>query len=533
MEITMALSFARYAYHLSSCRYWPSLTARAHIPGHLKSKLAQKERESRLGLGLVEAVSHLLCGPVTLGRDPAAPENISVTYTSNRGGERVASAEAGCRPALWRGVGGMKGAPMLCVVEAVRSGGGAFPEVGERWKRLLDELVLAVGHEAPYVMSEIQTADAHSTPARHAVMALTDSIYFALKEADARGTHRLEDAGGLAFKSDAALFRDVIGQRAAVPEANPGGRTAGGLRATLEGLVATGGTALLVGPTGTFKTTTAVQAAQAAGAALTVVKGRPGIEDRDFFGGVTPTAGGPAWVDGPVSEAFRKAAAGPSVLLVDELLRFEPVFLGALVGLLDPAPPEELAARGIAAHSAGAHYVAELPTGEKLAAPCAHLTLIATTNMGDQYAQAGSRIDAALLGRFEIAVDVEEPDPDVRRSLYEAACAALTVGADMGADLLEALEVFAGSHHMDQGGLLERRAHPRLMLSMARQIGRLEAAGLAPGDAAVEATRVTLATYCAQRGANGLLDPAGVEVLLDGVRELSSQLISSQLSCRS
>lgn len=516
----MALKYTRYAFGLKECEYWPSLQKSQTIPTDLKSARAQKGRNSNLGLGLVEALSHLLTGGVTIGRHATKHKNVSVEYTSNSGGTRRAFAGHAGRSVHWHGVDAMKAAPLLCVVKAVASEGTLFAEVYERWQTLLEELVLVLGDQLPYTKDELVRADGQSTPARHAMMAVTDAIYFGLKEANESGAITFHDTGGDAYPSDDELLKKVLGVRR--PAATPAVRTADGLQASIEAVIRTGGTALLIGPTGTFKTTTAARAALAAGAAMTVVKGRPGLEDRDFFGGVTPTASGPTWVDGPVTEAFRKAEAGPTMLLIDEILRFESIFLGALVGLLDPASPEELRARGIAATGTGRHYVAELPTGEKIAAPCEHLSLVATTNVGNQYAQAAQGFDAALLGRFEIVVDVETPDPAIKRALYEDAGRCLSTDAARVADQLEALEEVINRNQFDDGGLFVRKAHPRLLLNMARHMARLEAAGLSYVEAAAGAAHVTVATYCAQRDPAGRLDEAAVQTVHDETTRIFS-----------
>src|SRR5690606_19079700 len=85
-------------------------------------------------------------------------------------------------------------------------------------------------------------------------------------------------------------------------------------------------------PTGTFKTETGKQLALTTDARLVTLKGAAGIEDRDFWGSIVPTEHGPKWVDGPLTKAFRSAQKNKTVLLIDELLRFEPLYANVLVG---------------------------------------------------------------------------------------------------------------------------------------------------------------------------------------------------------
>lgn len=537
----MGLKCFTYAFNLKASSFWPPLKRRQAIPSACKSR--HNTGEAHLGLGLVEAVSILLTAQVDLGRDGEA---FSVRYESNRGGRRVATgrphrgpsphASAGARVRgkgplrIWSGTDAMKAPAILCVIEAMlleTTGGKADPEldeVRERWVALLEELELEIMQPAPHAKYELIAAS-KSDLCQRAVMALTDAIYFALKRSHSEKRRQFLSQGGseLPAMSSADVDR-LMGRPPAQTRRTPPGDA---LARTLIGLIETGGTALLVGPTGTFKTTTAARVAAEAGAHLQVVKGRPGIEDRDFFGGVVPTESGPAWVDGPVTKAFRQACSGKAMLLMDELLRFEPLYLGALIGLLDPASPAELSAREIEpapAFEQAAHYVAELPTGERIACPTRQLTLVATTNMGSDYVQA-ARLDAALMGRFELTVEVETPDPALRRHLYEQAAGA------KGADLLEAIEEAVGAGHIDQGGLYVRKAHPRLMLNMARQMERLTRGPLKEANAddlkraALEAARVTIVPGCVERQTIGLLEPSGREALLRQVGDCAEDIL--------
>lgn len=516
----MPLDCFKYIYNLKACDFWPTLTRRQNIPVRLKSRQADASRPSKLGLGFAEAAGFFLTGQVRLGRDG---DCLSIIYESNRGGRRLVSAnqqaggqQAGSRQAgdrrIWHDANSMKAPAFLALAEAVLLEADAFEESRTRWEALLGALAGELGGRPPYPTSDLQAAST-SAACCEAMMALSDALYFEIKSAF--------ETGGYAFGQGPMAYDDAnldelfgsAGSKAGAP-----GPSAAPLERTLSVLIGTGGTALLIGPTGTFKTTTATRAALGAGAALTVVKGRPGLDDRDFFGGVTPTESGPAWVDGPVTRAFRQAQEGPAVLLVDELLRFEPLYLGALVGLLDPALPAELESRGITPATGGEHYVAELPTGERVAAPAANLTLVATTNMGADYVQA-TGLDAALMGRFELVVEVEQADPAVCERLYREAAG--EAGFADGAKLLHALEGFTREHHIDDGGLFVRRAHPRLMLSMARHMGRLQQAGTSRQEAAMQAACVTLVPYCVERGPDGLLDRSGRRLLLDEVERLT------------
>ena len=522
--------FTNYWYGYSKNDLFPTLEKGTAMPEDCKSTYADASRTSNVGLGLVRAVCQLLTGDVALGREG---DSFSVRYTSNNGSKtRIATSylhpNAPSPLRLWEGADAMTAPVALCIIEAMlleTTGQGSdsqLAEVKERYEAFLDECYLVLSEPAPYTQDQLREA-AQEELCQRAMMALTDGIYFAVKRSDDKGLREYDGGSGEELPDlPDEDYRRLFGlpENAAEAQALP----AGYLSTTLSGLLATGGTCLLVGPTGTFKTTTATRAANEAGAALQVVKGRPGIEDRDFFGGVVPTENGPTWVDGPVTQAFRSGREEPTMLLMDELLRFEPLFLGAFVGLLDPASPAELAARSIEPASgceSEPHYVAELPNGEAVACPTSRLTLVATTNMGRDYVQS-TDLDAALMGRFELTMEVEKPDQRVKRMLYEQE------GGTKVADLLEAIENAVADCLIDDGGLYVRKAHPRLMLNMARHMQRiLDTQGLTNDKevAAEEAARVTVVPNCVAREANGLLDPAGKESLLKEVYDCASTIL--------
>ena len=149
---------------------------------------------------------------------------------------------------------------------------------------------------------------------------------------------------------------------------------------------------LIQGVHGGGKTTEARAFAQDGGFALVVeCHGHAGMEAIDFLGGMLPTEGDGkslAWVDGPITEAFRSASEGHKTLLfIDEIYRVprreRSVFLSALSPALKP----------------DGTYVYRLKTGravpsgikgrpcvmEMIEAPEAHLSVIATTNVGPGY----------------------------------------------------------------------------------------------------------------------------------------------------
>lgn len=154
---------------------------------------------------------------------------------------------------------------------------------------------------------------------------------------------------------------------------------------------------LLEGDRGAGKTTTARALARDGSYGYVEAAGHQGMEACDLFGFLVPVAGhdGLIWKDGPLSKAFRMAQTRKTVLLIDELLRIPQRELSVLLTALSPD-----------------QGVYRLPTGrivkvvdgvgeeEVLEVPVANLAVLATTNVGGEYAV--DSLDPALAERFVI-----------------------------------------------------------------------------------------------------------------------------------
>jgi MoxR-like ATPase len=123
--------------------------------------------------------------------------------------------------------------------------------------------------------------------------------------------------------------------------------------------------------------------------------GHEGIEAPDLLGHVTPLPqGGYVWKDGPVTEAFRKAKSSKVVLLLDELLRIPQRELSLLLTALSPD-------NGVYRLRTGRVLrVTEEGVGEEesLECPVDNLCVVATTNVGAEYAV--DEVDPAIAERF-------------------------------------------------------------------------------------------------------------------------------------
>lgn len=123
-----------------------------------------------------------------------------------------------------------------------------------------------------------------------------------------------------------------------------------------------------------------------------------------------------AWVDGPVSRAFRLAKRGKRVvLLLDELLRAPQEQLSALLTAFSPTQ------RGTLKLTTGrvvAYDEDEVGIEEVIEAPVQNIAIVATTNVGAEYAVGD--LDPALQERFFV-VKMDTNEATLKRVL-EAIC---------------------------------------------------------------------------------------------------------------
>lgn len=171
--------------------------------------------------------------------------------------------------------------------------------------------------------------------------------------------------------------------------------------------------------------------------------------------------------------------------------------------------PAELAAMGHEPLGAGAHYCVTLPNGEVIPAPKENLVIVATTNQGDDYEQFGA-IDAALLGRFELQIDMTTADPHVLTRIYTEA-----FGSGGIIPKLLAFEAWTRRNTGVHGGLLKRPTNPRVTINLLREAKRLIDEGLDRATALAAALEVTILPYCAPRDTTGALAEDATAVLRD------------------
>jgi len=155
-----------------------------------------------------------------------------------------------------------------------------------------------------------------------------------------------------------------------------------------------------------------------------------------------------------------------------------------------------------------------LPTGEQLLAPVERLSVLATANLGlDYLSQAHTEFDPALLGRFDVHLDLVRLDSATRcRLLVEA-------GTPMGVALvLAAAEEFTTQQTGHVGGLLRRELNLRVCKQWAQEARDRRGVGVAWPEAILRAADLTAIPFCCARDTAGALDAPAAEAFRDWLR---------------
>lgn len=121
--------------------------------------------------------------------------------------------------------------------------------------------------------------------------------------------------------------------------------------------------------------------------------GHEGVEAPDLLGFLVPYGTEMVWKDGPIAKAFRSAQTQKTVLSIDEILRIRQRELSVLLTALSPD-------QGMYRLPTGRILKVEDGVGfeEVLECPVANLAVVATTNVGSEYAV--DSCDPALAERF-------------------------------------------------------------------------------------------------------------------------------------
>jgi MoxR-like ATPase len=479
-----------------TCALFPSIGAggRVQIPAEAASKIEPATRMRLVPWGALEAACAVLLGRVEVSLQG---DEVRV-QAMNKDGVQLFATRRDAGQFSWVNPGSVVRPYVLLLAEAVFF--GVHAELGARWAELLAAIRLA-GASFPLSESRLAALSSDHRVKQHMYRVL-DSLYYTGK-----GATRAVLSEDLQAPATWTHSPVMVGERARVSAA-----VSPGLDLTEEGRLtrraAYGIRALLVGPTGCGKTEMGKRVILATGATLVSLKGRPGLEDRDMIGFISPTAQGPRWVDGPLARAMRLAQEGTrTALLIDELLRLDAYHRNALIGMLDDVSAPELRAQLGVDVPDGRYYTLELPgAGEVLWAPTSLLSVICTTNAGGAYTQSGD-LDPALLRRFQRVMFVSHPEEADILPVYERACCVGT------ARVAYALEVATRGMTTSQGQVLARPMNIGVTLNYLAEVRDLLRAGLGEVEALREALQVTVVPFCCELTEDGLPDPAAVKAL--------------------
>lgn len=153
---------------------------------------------------------------------------------------------------------------------------------------------------------------------------------------------------------------------------------------------------LFEGERGAGKTVTARAFARDNGYRRVELGGHEGLEAPDLLGFLVPMGQGTmVWKDGPLSEAFRSAKKQKTVLIIDEILRVRQRELSIFLTALSPD-------EGMYRVRTGRILSVEdgVALEEELECPVENLCVVATTNVGSEYAV--DEVDPALAERFVV-----------------------------------------------------------------------------------------------------------------------------------
>ena len=152
---------------------------------------------------------------------------------------------------------------------------------------------------------------------------------------------------------------------------------------------------LFCGPRGVGKTYKVTQYSDAHHAEVVQLNGHSGIESIDILGyNIRAADGSFVWLDGPLTEAFRKAQHGQVILIIDELLRIKSRELNIFISALTPNSSKQF----VLNTSRVIDVVDGVGRCEVLKIPAGNLWVVGTTNVGSDYDT--DDIDLALADRF-------------------------------------------------------------------------------------------------------------------------------------
>ena len=295
----------------------------------------------------------------------------------------------------------------------------------------------------------------------------------------------------------------------------------------IERAISRGSSVLLIGNTGVGKTEMAKAACLSQGAKLVKINAHPGLDDKALYGGIYPDGKGSfAYILGFLSESFNYASGGnKTVLLIDEIARFDPYYIAILIGAFDELSGSEIKARpNVINHLKDTvidvrerYYLLCLPNGTYRITPITNLCIIGTTNLGKDYQQAIQTLDPALMRRFKVHIDCKHLDNDAQVNIL---INRLDIPQNV-AETMVKLADFSRANTAAQGGLLRQEANLGILFNWGEEAKSLFAEeGYLWLDSLLEASHYTIIPFIVGRGSNGYLEAPAVDMVLDELKRI-------------
>lgn len=224
---------------------------------------------------------------------------------------------------------------------------------------------------------------------------------------------------------------------------------------------------LLEGDAGSGKTREGRMLAKSMQIPCIEMAGHESVEAWELFGQYVQCGDGTlVWKDGKLAQAVRKARTQKVVFLLDEILRIPQRHLSALLTALSPFEGEYQVSTG---------RIVKVADGvgeeEVISCPVSNLAIVATTNVGPEYAV--DEMDPAVAERFVILR--RDTTSSVLQAALQDVAQARQFSMDIVAKLVKAYNVLAGLCHQQ---LLARKPSTRILVR-ALELANTEAEVLA------------------------------------------------------
>lgn len=243
-----------------------------------------------------------------------------------------------------------------------------------------------------------------SAPGGNVVSGLQTNCSFSIKAASGRLclhtshtlAHILQTQVELGVEDWPAKLEDILQGSGSAPEEEGSEEITTAVKLLLDSYRA-GRAVLLVGPKGTGKTYAAGEFAKLQDAVYIEVPCAPDTEKWNLFKHTVPEGGNYFQVDGPISEAAKRAACGEKVVLVlDEFLNLNPVYQTMLNSMLSRREGDTYHV-----YTGGLIHNPDGSTSyETIVVPIENLFVVATGNLGDKYGV--DSINPSVRRRFRV-----------------------------------------------------------------------------------------------------------------------------------